>query len=269
MTYVLIVVVAFVLAFVVLLSSRFFLLDETHHVIRQKKITVIVACVGSVFPVHEGVHEGVIPVGTSSCHRLHLHHELLRRHIHWPSPLVVVVVVVAAVSAMAVIIAVVILIVATVVCVISAVVMTRLSIWIGPVARRNRRFLLRDHHVAVVVVVAAIVVARCGSMRRAAVAWAGSVSWRHDRRMVAVVAGNGGATGHVTVGRTLIFGDFTVVISAVVLALLASHSVGVVVIVVVVAVLMALWSASGGAIGAVGARGAQRKIVLEVRVIDR
>lgn len=33
------------------------------------------------------------------------------------------------------------------------IIMTRLSIRIGPVARRNWRFLLRDHQVAVVVVV--------------------------------------------------------------------------------------------------------------------
>lgn len=44
------------------------------------------------------------------------------------------------------------------------------------------------------------------------------------------------------------------------LAVRASHSLGVVVVVVVV---------SGGTIGAVGARGAQWLIVLEVRVIDR
>ena len=43
------------------------------------------------------------------------------------------------------------------------------------------------------------------------------------------------------------------------LAVRASHSLGVVVVVVV----------SGGTIGAVGARGAQWLIVLEVRVIDR
>ena len=45
------------------------------------------------------------------------------------------------------------------------------------------------------------------------------------------------------------------------LAVRASHSLGVVVVVVVVV--------SGGTIGAVGARGAQWLIVLEVRVIDR
>lgn len=127
-----------------LLSSRFFLLDESHHVIRQKEITVIVAGIRSVFSIHKCVHEGVVPAGTSRSHSLHLQHELLRRHVHrsLTSNVSVTLTEVVAIAKTAI------------------VVVTRFRVRVGPVARRNRCFLLRDHQGVVVVAVTVVIAVR-------------------------------------------------------------------------------------------------------------
>ena len=115
---------------------------------------VVIASVGSIFTVHKRTHERGIPACSTGCHRLHLQHELLGRHIHGALTLhvaaVVVVIIVMVVDKTVVVVAIV------------AVILAR----VGSITRRNGSFLLWNHHRAVAAV---IVAARRRSMRRAAV----------------------------------------------------------------------------------------------------